>query len=68
MKILWPACLEAGGKKFQDSGGEVHTVLHWARAAFAYHAFKDTAWTKDFTPAEIEGFIGRLRPGDRAAP
>lgn len=68
MKILWPACLEAGGKRFQEGKGEIHTVLHYAKAAFACHAFNDKAWTKDFSPTEIEDFIGRLRPGDRVAP
>lgn len=38
------------------------------KAAFTCHAFKDEAWTKDFSPSEIKEFIGKLRPGDRTAP
>lgn len=47
--IFWPSC-----KKTSES-------VRQARAAFAYHAMNDPAWTVDMTDHEIIEFVGELR-------
>jgi len=48
LRILWPAC------KAQAPD------LNLARVAFAFHAYDDPAWTKDFTEEEICAIISKL--------
>ena len=67
MRVLWPRCFLLAGK-LHEKGSLKNTKygpMDWAKAAFATHAFADTAWTKDFTHDEIKDFIDKLKPGDR---
>lgn len=48
METLWPAC-----KKYAPD-------LDHAKAAFMLHCANDTAWTKSFTHAELQTFVGML--------
>jgi hypothetical protein len=48
IQVLWPAC------KTQA------VDLDHAKAAFAYHAFNDSAWTDVFTHEEIKDIIGSM--------
>lgn len=49
LKILWPACKEKAPN------------MEIAKGAFAVHAFNDSAWTRDFSEAELTKFIEELR-------
>lgn len=49
MKILWPACRDQ-----TDS-------LDDARSAFLTHCLNDHAWRRDYSVAQIDEFVGRLR-------
>jgi len=47
-QIFWPACK----RKAQSIAS--------ARAAFAYHAMNDNAWTRDMSENEIIAFVKEL--------
>ena len=49
MSKLWPVCREEAAD------------LDHARAAFYLHASNDTAWTKDYSEAELIEFVGQLK-------
>lgn len=48
LKILWPACKSLAPD------------LDHAKAAFAGHAFNDSAWTDDLSKQQITDFIDAL--------
>lgn len=49
VSILWPACVDQAAD------------LDHARAAFAVHAFNDSAWTEDFDESQIISLIDDLK-------
>ena len=48
MSILWPSCKQEAKNLVQ------------AKAAFYYHVINDTAWTKDYTEAELANIVDEL--------
>jgi hypothetical protein len=48
MNILWPSCKNESKNLVQ------------AKAAFYYHVINDTAWTKDYTEAELANIVDEL--------
>ena len=49
LAILWPACVQNAPD------------LDHAKAAFAYHVFNDSAWTKEYTHDELIEYISDLK-------
>jgi len=50
MALLWPEFLR-----------EARDTNH-AKAAFMFHCVRDSAWTKDYSEADLVSFINALEP------
>lgn len=48
LDILWPQC-----KRYAAD-------VRYARACFAFHVFRDRAWTADYSDRELSDLINRL--------